>query len=915
METLSEESVATAAPQTDLYRSFIPGREGFFAKERLNPRGFGDQDVVSLTHLVLKPDGQFFASEFARIGPGTTKGDLESRRACILRSLLQFFPRAQIIDSGGTDASFHVVLVLDDKAADIFQSDPERVRRLLGTLRLIAFCDKVGDGMLSALSARAIGSTNSKTGQIVKEIQPETGNYAIEELEALAEAWLAEPEVSILRAWFGLHQEETCRCPFHDSKDADFKINDGLFCFGGDHCAAGKKAAPITMLATNKKNPSLASLLLSDSGYLKRWGCNFIESSRKFREQVQKEKDENVAAEVGKRLITVDDSRTNDAILSDVRSALSAIHNLFCDGAGRLISLEADCDSGVLGLVHHENVEKFISLVDRAAIIRFPCEDESRFGPMPRDRAAAIFHRPELRAGLRVLRRLSKNPVLDPENQRVLPPGYDPATKTYYDGPPLEPRLDGQTPVLDILLSGYTGFCGSPYRSCRTDRDVAHLYAAFFTEPLADSGLFTQHRHPTFRGNQKGLGKDKAGNALGVLRDGATPQDLQHYDEQRINQAFGNGIHDGRRIFQITNIECVKPYANPSLTRWITMEELSGAKHGGGTWRLAPNTATFVLTLNQGSIDTDLLDRLLLIDLETIGDARERVFEFDPANFVSEHHLEILSEVLGLCLLCMQEQVVWEAQQGTDVRFKKWMQVIGAMLKRRGLHGFMSRTDETAEEVDEDLGQFNRLALRAYTAKGNAWLRAKDLLPFCKTGAPGTADDSIIFGKVVSGPTPERKLAIYVLAPRVGKKVRLPDEEQQSPREIALEVDEDAKSKARKFRFELVSGVSGVSGDGGDGGDGGDAAGDPRPASPPCNPMPAEVVTALGGDSGDIPYTEDHIGSKQASPSSSSSVATPVTIPATPAIPAASTIPADTPPTRSDVVSEDRSDSWGGASL
>src|SRR5579862_3027732 len=214
---------------------------------------------------------------------------------------------------------------------------------------------------------------------------------------------------------------------------------------------------------------------------------------------------------------------------------------------------------------------------------------------------------------------------------------------------------------------------------------------------------------------------------LGILRDGRTPVDLEHEDDNRINQGFGNGLVEGRRIFQFTNIETNRPYANTMLTRWSTAESLTGAKHGGGKWEINPNTASFVLTLNRGTIDPDLLDRLLVVDLEVAGDARERKFAIDPIKFMLERRLEILSEVFGLAILSLRGET-WELPENTDIRFERWMRVIGTMLHRRGLPGFMSILEEVEAELDEDRDAFEELANRVWNKHQDAWLQAKDIL-------------------------------------------------------------------------------------------------------------------------------------------------------------------------------------------
>ena len=123
------------------------------------------------------------------------------------------------------------------------------------------------------------------------------------------------------------------------------------------------------------------------------------------------------------------------------------------------------------------------------------------------------------------------------------------------------------------------------------------------------------------------------------------------------------------------------------LTRWITLESITGPKHGGGTWSINPNTATFVLTQNKGSINHDLLDRLLVINLEAVGDARKRKFSFSAVDYVREHRFEIIGEVMGLTLLCLKEGIRWEIPPGMDRRFERWMMIIGACLQRRNLPG------------------------------------------------------------------------------------------------------------------------------------------------------------------------------------------------------------------------------------
>ena len=888
---------STSVREKDQYTSFVPGHEGKRHIDALLPKGIKVDDVLTVTHLVLKPDGDFFNSQFPRVGPGTQKGDVEARRACLIRYLLKLLPRAQIIDSGGTESSFHVVVTVDDTISHLLTEDRSRFQRLLNNLRVMTFCDKIGDGILSALTARAVGSINTKSGREVTQVHPGSTTYCLDELEHLVNDWFSNPTVSVFRAWFGIETEPRTRCPFHDSADTDLLVaavdeNHGLACCGQNHCARDGQPASISMVPTNTGKPSLSELLLADS-YRTRWKLKFKQATANFKKAAAKAKCAAVASSAGKVPLIISNETTDDAIASVVAAALKNAPNIYCKPDETIVSIDKDVAEDAIVEHRYDDVNKLIALVNQVCVVSLEKAHSVSVCPLPFTRANVLFHNPELRKGLKLLRRVSKNPVLDTNTNRVLPPGYDPATAIYYDGPVIQPRLDGTTPVIDKLFSGYTGFCDCAYSSCRDERSIAHLYAALFTEVLADNcSLFTLHRHPLFRGNQKGLGKDKLAEILGIIRDGETPVDLQHEEENRINQAFGNGVLQGRRIFQITNIETSHPYANPLVTRWATSEALTCAKHGGGEWKINPNTATFVFTLNQGMIGNDLIDRLLPIDLEVTGDAKERKFDFDPVSFVREHRLDIIAEALGLAILCRTEKLNWEIPAGVDRRFEKWMHVIGTMLMRRGLPGFMSDMKKIEAELDEYGDAFEELANRVWMKHKDAWLPAKDILVACQSGT------EVLFAKLTTSKKPERELSRNVLKPRVGKKASVSN----TPGpviDVVLECRENKKAKSSEFRFAPVVQNAG---NGENGGDGGDAKRDPRPSSPPLNFKSEQGVTCGGGDSGDKAIRDAIVEEKEKS-NSSLIVAAPENIPSNPAIPAEA------------LATVTEADPWGGTAL
>ena len=223
--TYSADGQSTSGPiGADMYRSYLLGHVGSFLKKMVIPKGAKDDTITSITHLVLKPDGEFFTETFASVAPGTAKGDYENRHTCLLRYMLSIFPGAQIIQSGGSNASFHIIMPVDNTVSDLLTSNPDQFKKLLNQLRIMAFCDQIGHGIVTSQSARLVGSINSKTGRIVREIQPSTTTFSLAQLQEMITAWFRNPTVFVFRRMFGVPDEERTRCPFHDSSDKDLAV-------------------------------------------------------------------------------------------------------------------------------------------------------------------------------------------------------------------------------------------------------------------------------------------------------------------------------------------------------------------------------------------------------------------------------------------------------------------------------------------------------------------------------------------------------------------------------------------------------------------------------------------------------------------------------------------------------------------
>ena len=339
------------ADHQDLYESYIQGHQGTFSKKGVIPAGFNSDKVSNFDRIVLKPDGEHFQSTYSKIGAGTAKGHTDHRRTFLLNHLLECFRRSEIRNSGGSDASFHVILHVDSSVSDLHAQDATKFLELLNTLRLMAFCDKVGCDLLSALSARALNSINTKTGTVVTQVQPATSAYSLQELQALTQHWLKNPKVATFCSWFSVKPGIECRCPFHDSAATDFAVGEhdeqgSLLCWGQSHCAKEHHPVHIPFVGPKAKPLSLANLILADTEYRKKWSLEF---NKVYSHQVNAQRlltAQKNAQKRGKALLIVSPFKADDDLLSEIRQILQDSHEVYQDNQKVLITLET------LSLIH-----------------------------------------------------------------------------------------------------------------------------------------------------------------------------------------------------------------------------------------------------------------------------------------------------------------------------------------------------------------------------------------------------------------------------------------------------------------------------------------------------------------------------------------------------------------------------------
>lgn len=306
------------------------------------------------------------------------------------------------------------------------------------------------------------------------------------------------------------------------------------------------------------------------------------------------------------------------------------------------------------------------------------------------------------RSRLKPIDLFTRAPCYSPEEYRLLAPGYDEATHIYYAGPIVEPR-EG-TDHLDRLLRD---FCFREAAASRTN-----YLAMLLTSVLMPSFVGAKPAW-LFNGNQPGLGKSMLAQVGAILRDGKPTETITYNaNDEEFEKRLGAAVRNGTTTLLIDNAKrsARSPRIESAcLERSITDETLSFRLLGASAEIRAENSHIIAITANSPDVSRDLVSRCAIVNLYHEGNPERRRFSIaDPEQFVRDHRIELLGELLG-----MVER--WKASgkplANVDTRFSKrgWGAIVGGVLQANNEPDFLANADEAAVALDETRREFAEL--------------------------------------------------------------------------------------------------------------------------------------------------------------------------------------------------------------
>ncbi|MBF0313354.1 MAG: DUF3854 domain-containing protein [Oligoflexia bacterium] len=328
-------------------------------------------------------------------------------------------------------------------------------------------------------------------------------------------------------------------------------------------------------------------------------------------------------------------------------------------------------------------------------------KDGTKYDLIPSEIAKGFILNPLMRKAFREIVSFVIAPVFDSEFI-IAKPGFNESSKIYYFGKEIVP----------IYLS--SGALNHDLNNKKTTTHLSKLLNEFCFKSMADRdnflGALISRLLPTMFmgecpflaivGNQPSLGKSLLGNLIAIIYSGKqSPRVNYNPNDEQFERAITVHARNNDYVF-IDNVRGNK-IESQFLEGMIT-SKVYAARILGKTENIErPNTILFMLSMNDASLNKDLITRALPVELYYPDNPSKRKFcILDPAAYAEEHREQLLAELIGFI-------EVWKAKgkpiKDIDYRFKRYAGIIGGILEANGHSEFLSNADEAAAKFDDTL--------------------------------------------------------------------------------------------------------------------------------------------------------------------------------------------------------------------
>lgn len=298
--------------------------------------------------------------------------------------------------------------------------------------------------------------------------------------------------------------------------------------------------------------------------------------------------------------------------------------------------------------------------------------------------------------GLPALAGIARMPMMALDGTIIQTKGYDPKSGWYYaPDVNIEPVPDSPTPediqaakklILEDLFVDFP-FVGNA---------VAGAIAALIEQvvrPLI-RGPRPLYAYDAPVGGQ-GTGKTKCAKVTQAVAAGAIKFDSYARREEEMEKRITSYLLAGRICIILDNVTMI--ISSDSLAALATSEVWGGRILGASEATAIPNSATWMLTMNGASFNTDMARRFVIIrlDAKMADPSKRKGFKHpDIEGWALEHR----AELIRACLVLARAWYV--AGQPTDPNlvmgsFETYAKVVGGILHHAGIEGLPECADES----------------------------------------------------------------------------------------------------------------------------------------------------------------------------------------------------------------------------
>ena len=325
--------------------------------------------------------------------------------------------------------------------------------------------------------------------------------------------------------------------------------------------------------------------------------------------------------------------------------------------------------------------------------------------------------------------------VVRPDGSVVDTPGYDPATRLYYQpapelrvpripSSPTEAQVDAALRTISSVIQDFR------FESKASKSNTLGLFLTPFVRPL----IRGQAPLALIDAPQQGTGKSTLAKVACTIATGRQTMTSLPESEEEMEKVFLSLLRRGAQVVVFDNIDRRLDSAKMALV--LTAAEFEARILGTNEQGRYPQNATWLATGNNMRLGGDMRRRCYLIRLDS-GMSKP----YEREDFVHPDLLGWVNENRGILIASLLTLVTAWISAGKPVAkvprlgsFEQWAETIGSILSHVKVPGFLGNAG-LLDESDEDAPQWENFLDVLYQEFGETGFTTHDVAERCRTNA------------------------------------------------------------------------------------------------------------------------------------------------------------------------------------